>query len=273
MANTADKVISIALSQVGYLEKSRVAYQADKNVLYKFTEGAGSDNYTKYGKEMHDIYPAVMDFPAAWCDCFVDWCFYQAYGVANAKGLLCGNFDDYTVASAQLYKNKNAYYKKNPQVGDQIFFNNGTRICHTGLVYKVSSDTVYTVEGNTNAGNTLVPNGGGVAKKSYPLTYERIDGYGRPKYDTEIPDGWNESNNAWYYYLNGVMQKNKWIHYKHHWYRMGPTGAMLVGWQKVPDNNGVDSWCYFDETKENIGAEWHERSDGVGFMEVWTTAD
>ena len=28
-------------------------------------------------------------------------------------------------------------------------------------------------------------NGGSVAKKSYPLTYAKIDGYGRPKYDIE----------------------------------------------------------------------------------------
>lgn len=92
------------------------------------------------------------------------------------------------------------------------------------------------------------------------------------KDDSKV-SGWEQHDGWWYYYLNGVMQKNKWIHYKHHWYRIGPTGAMLIGWQKVPDNKGVDSWCYFDESKANIGAEWHERSDGVGFMEVWTTDD
>lgn len=182
MMNTAEKVIQIALSQAGYMEKSAAAYKKDKNIIYKMTEGAGSDNYTKYGKEMHDLYPAVMDFPAAWCDAFVDWCFYQAYGVANAKGLLGGNFDDYTPNSAQLYKNKGAYYKT-PKVGDQIFFNNGTRISHTGLVYDVDANYVYTIEGNTSNGSTLVANGGMVCAKVYPLNYSRIDGYGRPKYD------------------------------------------------------------------------------------------
>ena len=34
--------------------------------------------------------------------------------------------------------------------------------------------TIYTVEGNTSAGSTLVANGGGVAKKSYAHTYARI---------------------------------------------------------------------------------------------------
>lgn len=179
MANYASKVVDIALAEVGYLEK-----KSNKSLDSK-TANAGSNNYTKYGRDMHNVYPSVMDFPAYWCDAFVDWCFYKAYGKANAKGLLGGNFDDYTVASAQLYKNKNAYHKKNPKVGDQIFFRNSTRICHTGIVYKVDSKRVYTVEGNTSGASGVVRNGGGVSKKSYLLTDSSIDGYGRPKYDVE----------------------------------------------------------------------------------------
>ena len=178
MANTVDKVLAIAEAEVGYLEKKSNAN------LYDKTANAGSANYTKYGKEMHDIYPSIMDFPAAWCDCFVDWCFYKAYGVCNAKALLGGNFNDYTPSSAQLYKNKNAWYKT-PKVGDQIFFKNSTRINHTGLVYKVDSTYVYTIEGNTSGASGVVANGGGVCKKKYSLSYSKIAGYGRPKYDVE----------------------------------------------------------------------------------------
>lgn len=179
MSRLVNSVIEIALSEVGYLEK-----KSNSN-LYDKVANVGNNNYTKYGKEMHDIYPSVMDYPAYWCDAFVDWCFYKAYGVANAKGLIGGNFNDYTVASAQLYKNKNAYHKKNPQIGDQIFFNNGKRICHTGIVYKVDNSKVYTIEGNTSTASGVVSNGGGVALKSYSLNYKRIDGYGRPKYDSD----------------------------------------------------------------------------------------
>lgn len=172
-----EKLLSIAESEVGYIEKA-----SNKNLDNK-TANPGSANYTKYGRDMHNIYPAVMDFPAAWCDCFVDWCFYKCFGTANAKGMLRGDFNDYTVGSAQLYKNKNAYYKSNPLKGDQIFFNNGTRICHTGLVYNVDSKYVYTYEGNTSGGNdVVVSNGGCVAKKKYLLTNSKIDGYGRPNY-------------------------------------------------------------------------------------------
>lgn len=42
--------------------------------------------------------------------------------------------------------------------------------------------TIYTVGGNTSGGSTLVANGGGVAKKSYPSNYSRIACIWRPKY-------------------------------------------------------------------------------------------
>ena len=66
---TSDLVINIAKAEVGYLEKK------SNSQLDSKTANAGSANYTKYGRDMHAIYPSVMDFPAAWCDCFVDWCF------------------------------------------------------------------------------------------------------------------------------------------------------------------------------------------------------
>ena len=180
MANTVDKVLAIAKAEAGYLEKKN----GDTKYLYDKRANAGYNNYTKYGKEMHEIYPAVMDYPAAWCDCFVDWCFYKAYGVATAKSLLDGNFDDYTVASALMYKNHNAWYTNNPKVGDQVFFKNSYGgICHTGLVIAVDNLYIHTIEGNTSAALGVVANGGGVAQKKYALNYSRIAGYGRPKYD------------------------------------------------------------------------------------------
>ena len=56
-----DKVIKIAENEVGYLEK-RTNAQLDSK-----TANAGYNNYTKYGRDMHKIYPSVMDFPAPWC--------------------------------------------------------------------------------------------------------------------------------------------------------------------------------------------------------------
>lgn len=184
MSNTSNKVLAIALAEEGYLEKSRQAYTKNHNVLDSKEDGAGSDNYTKYGRDMHELYPKAMDFAQPWCDCFVDWCFYKAYGEEDAKKLLCGNFDDYTKNSAKLYKDKKAWHDNNPKVGDQIFFKNGKgNICHTGLVYKVANGKVYTIEGNTSLADGVVANGGCVRKKEYSIMNQCIAGYGRPQYD------------------------------------------------------------------------------------------
>jgi len=189
--NTVDKVIKIAMQEVGYLEKSKTAYQKNPSIIYEKTSGAGSDNITKYGFEMHKIYPGVMDFPAYWCDAFVDWCFYKAYGVTTAKSLLGGNFDDYTVASAGMYAKHNAL-DKIPSIGAQVFFTkNGKRsTCyHTGLVYNIDNNYFYTIEGNTSSIDSVVRNGGCVAKKKYLISkYNGIALFGHPKYDNELKD-------------------------------------------------------------------------------------
>ena len=159
-------VIDLALAEVGYHEK------ASASGLDSKTANAGSGNYTKYGREMHSIQPSNMDYPAAWCDAFVDWLFYRCFGRDLAKKMLCGDFDDYTVISAQLYKNAGRWVSV-PKKGYQIFFQNGGGICHTGIVYKVSGGTVYTIEGNSSDQ---------VAKRSYDMGNSRIAGYGMPKY-------------------------------------------------------------------------------------------
>ena len=171
-------VIDVALGEVGYIEKKT----GDLAYLYDKTANIGSGNFQKYGYEMHNIQPSNMDYPAAWCDAFVDWCFMYAYGAQNAKELLGGDFDDYTVASAQLYKKNGQWFYSDPEPGDQIFFKNASGICHTGLVYKVENGYVYTVEGNTSSEIGVVANGGCVRAKSYPLSYNKIAGYGRPNY-------------------------------------------------------------------------------------------
>ena len=184
--NVFDTVLAIAEAEVGYLEKSVIAYKKNPDIIYEKTAGAGYDNYTKYGKEMHDIYPSVMDFPAPYCDAFVDWCFYKAYGVTTAKSLIGGNFDDYTVASASMYDKKKALHT-NPKVGDQVFFtkNGNIKGCyHTGLIYKVDKEYFYTIEGNTSSSAGVVANGGCVTKKKYSIAvYKGKTLFGRPKYD------------------------------------------------------------------------------------------
>lgn len=166
------KVLSIAEAEVGYQEKRSPSQLNDK------TANAGSGNYTKYNDEMHKIQPSNMDFGAAWCDCFVDWCFYKAFGKELAKKVLCGNFDDYTPNSANLYK-KAGRWSNTPKRGYQIFFRNSERICHTGLVYKATKAKVYTIEGNSS---------NAVRKKSYDIADSSIAGYGMPLYSVVVKE-------------------------------------------------------------------------------------
>lgn len=176
MANTVDKVIKIAEAEDGYLEK-----KTNSNLDSK-TANAGSNNFTKYWR---DIAPSMNG--QYWCLAFLVWSFNKAYGEKIAKKLLCmeNGWTFYTPTSAQYFKNKGQFYTSKPKVGDIIYFKNSERICHVGLVIKVDSSYVYTVEGNTSSAPGLERNGGAVnAHKKYSLTYSNIAGYGRPKYDT-----------------------------------------------------------------------------------------
>lgn len=167
------KILAVAKAEVGYLEKN------DKSDLDSKTGGhVGGGNYTKYWRDL-----GLSSWQGqAWCDAFVKWCFMTAYGKSHVKELTCGGDTSfYTPTSAQYYK-KAGRYDMTPQVGDQVFFKNSVRIHHTGLVYKVDSERIYTVEGNTSDGTAVIANGGGVCKKSYLRTNVRIAGYGHPKY-------------------------------------------------------------------------------------------
>lgn len=179
-----NKVLKIAEAEVGYLEKKTNAQLDNK------TANAGSNNYTKYARDLDNItnfYNGKKN-GYAWCDMFVDWCFVKAFGVNRAKELLNQpnkSLGAGTRFSADYYKQKKQYHKS-PKVGDQIFFKNSKGICHTGLVYKVDNKYVYTIEGNTSSKSGVVANGGSVEKKKYAINYANIDGYGRPNYKKEV---------------------------------------------------------------------------------------
>lgn len=181
MANTVDLVLSVAANEVGYLEKATNAYLDDK------TANAGTKNYTKYWR---DLKPSFQG--QAWCNCFVNWCFTQAFGGTAAKKLLCtkGDWSYYTPTSAKYFYDNNQWFTS-PVAGDIIYFRNDSSekagrwkgIHHVGIVRKVESGIVYTIEGNTSSGAAVIPNGGGVFYKNYKIGIPEIAGYGRPKYD------------------------------------------------------------------------------------------
>lgn len=260
-------VIELAKAEENYLEKRT----GDLKYLYDKTANAGSQNYTKYGKEMHDLYPGVMDYPAYWCDAYVDWLFMQAYGVCNARALLGGDFNDYTVASANLYRKKDAWREGGtiPEPGWQIFFKNSQRICHTGLVidYISETGTVVTSEGNTSSAPGVVANGGCVRTKSYPVDYAQIAGYGVPAYDDgnfAFTSHWIRDGKKWYYRVADGQNAHGWCVINHHWYYFDDRGLMLTGWQKINDE-----WYYLEESGDYEGACWHESNSRNGSLERW----
>ena len=183
--NELDKVISIAKAEEGYLEK-----KSNKDLDDKIAN-AGNKNYTKYARDLDNIsgfYNGKKN-GYAWCDVFVDWCFVKAFGVERAKELLCQpnkSLGAGVYYSANYYKQKKQYYTSDPKAGDQIFFKNSSgNAQHTGLVYDVDKNYVYTVEGNTSSASGVIANGGCVRLKKYALNYKYIMGYGRPNYKVE----------------------------------------------------------------------------------------
>ncbi len=232
--SAVDKLLTIAKAEVGYLEK-----KSNSNLDSK-TGNAGENNYTKYAR---DIYPSLQG--QAWCDMFVDWCFVQAFGTVVAKQLLGGGFSAYTPTSAQYFKNKGQYHKSEPKAGDQIFFKNSSRICHTGIVTKVSGGKVYTIEGNTSSGTAVIANGGAVCEKSYDLNNSRIDGYGRPDWtlvDGKYSVGWHKDDSGWWYAdTSSTYYKNCWAIINNHKYYFNNDGYAVTGWQEISS-----SWYYFE---------------------------
>ena len=153
-SNPVDVLLSIASAEVGYHE--------------------GANNKNKYGDELHKIQPSNMNINAAWCDAFADWtvlkmCEAFGYGADMAREVLCGDFDDYTYASINLYK-KQGRWASSPARGYQIFFGGSG---HTGWVENVDSK-IHTIEGNKSDQ---------VMRCTYVLNDSRIIGYGMPKYE------------------------------------------------------------------------------------------
>lgn len=253
-----EKLLETANKEVGYLEKK------SPDNLDSRTQNAGTKNYTKYAR---DIYPSLQG--QAWCDMFVDWCFTKTFGKFDAKRLL-GGFSAYTPTSAQHFKNNGQYHKSGPQPGDQIFFRNSSRICHTGIVEKVADGRVYTIEGNTSSSSEVVPNGGAVCKKFYLLTNSKIDGYGRP--DWSIVDkkkytiGWNHDSTGWWYAdTESTYLKDCWKTINNHKYYFGKDGYALTGWQEIEGK-----WYYFEPRSGHPLECALYRTDNDGAQDVGT---
>ncbi len=172
--SNAQKVIDIALAEVGYREKASNAALDDPQA------NAGSGNWTKYARDLAAAgYYNGNKNGYAWCEVFVDWCFWKAFG-RDGQRIQCqtGDLGAACIYSAQYFKQQGRY-DNNPKAGDQVFFYAGGTIGHTGIVVEVSAGSITVVEGNSSDR---------VQKLTYSRSSGSIAGYGHPWYDESIPD-------------------------------------------------------------------------------------
>ena len=166
----ASDIVAIALAEVGYHEKASNASLDDK------TANSGAANWTKYARDLAAAgYYNGNKNGYAWCDVFVDWCFFKAYGAVEGQKIQCqsGPLGAGCIYSAQYYQQKGRY-DRNPEVGDQVFFQTGGQIGHTGIVVEVTASTIVTVEGNSSDQ---------VKRNTYSRSNSYIAGYGHPLYN------------------------------------------------------------------------------------------
>ncbi len=237
---------------VGYCEKNRKDHLGTYDNPEHFKNNAGDGNYTVFA-DLYRQKTGINVQGQPWCDSFVDTVLIHLFGVEAARALL-GGFSAYTPTSASFYK-KMGRYHNTPQEGDQIFFHNGTRVYHTGYVYKVENSIIYTIEGNTSSDKILENEGGCVAYKQYPLGWmnagRRIDGYGRPDYSLVENHG-NEYEQG---FLQAADQK-RW------WYQFSDGTYARDGWHLLAEGTGgTPGWYLFDE-KGYMLTGYHSAPDG-----------
>ena len=151
-----EKVIEVAKSDLGYLEKA-LKYKNNKEILYDKTKGASDENTTKHWFEIKQEWQGQP-----WCAIWICWVFTRALGEERAKELLKHYPYTYCPTMSGLFT-----LHANPKVGDIVIFKRSGTFVHTGLVIAVDGDKFTTIEGNTSGASSIVANGGGVCQKTY----------------------------------------------------------------------------------------------------------
>lgn len=197
------QVLEIARAEIGYLEKK------SNESLDSKTINAGKKNFTKYWR---DICPNLQG--SAWCQCFVNWIMWQAENkdaeTARHKIGQGGTWTFYTPDAVARAKQWGLWTQGTAEIqpGDIIYFygyvssEGKNRVHHVEIVEKVTESEIFTIGGNTAAGQGVIDNGGQVARKKYMIGDAALYGYIRPKYDAEVPEdqkiGWHKDNNGWW---------------------------------------------------------------------------
>ena len=248
MENTVKKLIDQAVHWLGYLEK-----KSNTN-LDDFTANAGSNNYTCFARD-YKAHTGGNYQAQPWCAMFVSEVFVQTFGLEAAKKMLGGSLYHYCPTGVNQFK-KAGRWSTIPEPGAVIFFTNGQRAYHTGIVVEVTTSKIKTIEGNTSGASGVIENGGGVCKKTYSRSCGKILGYGLPDWSLVVKSGWQQEDGGWRYYLDdtgesvrnawyedggkwywfdgaGMMVHDVWYQYQGYWYYLGHDGAMVKGQQTI----------------------------------------
>lgn len=162
-----------------YGDKEYVSHVLRYYVFGRIPTGTGSQAIVQVALTQEgnggDIYWSWYGFSSReeWCACFVSWCADQC-GYIEA-----GVIPKFSLCSAGMewFESRGQFMDGSyvPATGDLVFFDweNDGSVDHVGIVESVVDGNIYTVEGNS---------GDKVARRSYPIGYVQIVGYGVPAY-------------------------------------------------------------------------------------------
>lgn len=229
-----DRIISYLKSWVGYTEKDtrdKIGVSMDSPEPFKSN---GKNNYTIFAKEYYRQ-TGIQVQGEPWCDTYIDSCFIKVFGKEKARQYL-GGFSAYTPDSANFFKTRKQW-SNTAKVGGLVFFKNSKRICHTGMVYGVDDNYIYSVEGNTSNDDKFNANGGCVALKRHLKNSDYIAGYGDIKYMSGT--GWQAEGENWKYYQSGNIVTDRFIESNGLKYYVGSDGNMATGQVIINGNRHV----------------------------------
>ena len=163
----------------GYGDKEYVSHVLRYYVFGRIPTGTGSQAIVQVALTQEgnggDTYWSWYGFSSReeWCACFVSWCADQCGYIDSGvipKFSLCS-------AGMEWFESRGQFMDGSyvPTSGDLVFFDwgNDGSVDHVGIVESVVDGNIYTVEGNS---------GDKVARRSYPIGYGQIVGYGVPIY-------------------------------------------------------------------------------------------
>ncbi|MBT9778823.1 hypothetical protein GPL15_20295 [Clostridium sp. MCC353] len=273
-----DHLKNILLAESGYIEKSKNC--PTKNLYEKTGAYDGSDNWTKYWKDLADL--GLTNYQGSYyCIAALFWGMTKAYGLETAQKLCLQSYMINCQTTYNLFKSKGRVFIT-PKYGDIMVFWNGTRFYHAEFVLDVKGDVIKTFGANTSvnssSGSALRNGGGCYAPKTYSLAAVKREGHKfcRPIYGDPSGEKWMKSGTIWKYQLSdGSTVKNQWKYINNRWYVFNSSGAMVTGWYLDSNNQ----WYYLcgdggmAQGWQKVNDKWYYLNQSGEMHKGWLQTD